>query len=138
MATKSRLRTVALVISIPVIAVMAGVAGLFIYVSATAVPIHPEPAVVPSAAASAPASKWTAAAEQGRQIARAAVSAQNLPGLSVAVGAGGEIVWAEGFGYGDLDRKTTVTPATRFKIGEVSIPLTSAVAGLLLEQNQLM
>jgi CubicO group peptidase (beta-lactamase class C family) len=114
------------------------VAGLFIYVSATAVPIHPEPTAVPSAAPAAPASPWTVAAEQGRQIARAAVSAQNLPGLSVAVGSGGAIVWAEGFGYADLDRKTTVTPATRFKIGDVSIPLTSAAVGLLLEQHQLM
>src|SRR4051794_11317785 len=98
------------------------VAGLFIYMNATATPLHPDPNAVPSATRSAPAAKWASAVEQGRQGARAAASAQNLPGLSVAVGVGGEIVWAEGFGYADLDKRTPATPATLFRIGDVSIP----------------
>jgi len=32
---------------------------------------------------------------------RRRISEQNLPGLSVAVGAGGDIVWAEGVGWAD-------------------------------------
>jgi len=117
------------------LAVFAG--GLFVYVSATATPIHPVPAGVPSAAQSAPESKWAGAAERARTAAREGISAQNLPGLSVAVGVGGTIVWAEGFGYADLEKKTAVTPATRFRIGDVSGALTSAAVGLLLEKGQL-
>jgi serine beta-lactamase-like protein LACTB, mitochondrial len=55
----------------------------------------------------------------------------------VAVGVGQEIVWAEGFGWADLDKKVPVEPHTRFRIGTASIPLTSAAVGLLLEQRRL-
>jgi hypothetical protein len=67
--------------------------------------------------------------EQARQIARADLVEQNLPGLSVAVGAGGEIVWAEGFGYADLEERVPVRPNTRFRIGTASTALTSAAVG---------
>jgi serine beta-lactamase-like protein LACTB, mitochondrial len=117
--------------------VILAVAGLWIYVSATATPIHPNPQDVPSQAGAVPSHQWTDAVERGRQIMRAGLSEQNLPGVSVAVGVDGEIVWTEGFGFADIDRKTPVTSRTRFRIGTASIPLTSAAAGLLLERNQL-
>jgi len=125
------------VIAAGVALILAFVAGLFVYVNATATPLHPDPQSVRSVAQSAPAPKWTSAAEQARQIARAAVSKQNLPGLSVAVGAAGGVVWAEGFGDADLEKKTPVTPQTRFRIADVSIPLTSVAVGLLLEKERL-
>lgn len=56
-------------------------------------------------ALSAPAEKWTDAAARARQIVRDSLLEQNLPGLSVAVGAGGDIVWAEGFGFADLESR---------------------------------
>jgi serine beta-lactamase-like protein LACTB len=68
---------------------------------------------------------------------RAGLTEQNLPGLSVAVGAGGEIVWAEGFGWADLESTAPVTPATRFRIGTASTALTSAAVGQLLEKGSL-
>ena len=61
---------------------------------------------------------------------RAAVLEQNLPGVSVAVGAGGTIVWAEGFGWRDVDTRTPVTPSTRFNIGTAASAVTAAVAPL--------
>ena len=118
-------------------AVIAGVGGLFIYMSATAKPIHPDSQDVQSVAQSAQSSKWNAAVEESRHIVRAAVAEQNLPGLSVAVGVAGEVVWGEGFGFADLEKKAPVDPQTRFRIGTISIPLTSAAAGLLLERKQL-
>jgi serine beta-lactamase-like protein LACTB len=118
-------------------ALIAFVVGLFAYMSATATPLHPDPKGVPSAGRSAPSAAWSAAVDQARQIVRANVSEQNLPGVSVAVGAGGDIVWAEGFGWTNLDSQARVTPDTRFRIGEVSMTLTSAAVGLLLERNKL-
>src|SRR5688572_9515165 len=94
-------------------AVIAGVGGLFIYMSATAKPMHPSSQNVQAVARSSPQSKWNAAVAESRHIVRAAVAEQNLPGLSVAVGIGGEIVWAEGFGFADLEKKTPVDPQTR-------------------------
>jgi CubicO group peptidase (beta-lactamase class C family) len=75
--------------------------------------------------------------DQGRQLARAGLVEQNLPGLSVAVGAGGNIVWAEGFGWADVEKKVPVGPAVRFRIGHASKALTSAAVGLLLEKGRL-
>jgi CubicO group peptidase (beta-lactamase class C family) len=111
--------------------------GLQMYMSATATPIHPEPGNVPSTTEADPSRTWVDAVERGRHVMRAGLSEQNLPGLSVAVGVGGEIVWAEGFGWADLERRVPVTPDTRFRLGTASIALTSAAVGLLLEKDRL-
>jgi serine beta-lactamase-like protein LACTB, mitochondrial len=107
------------------------------YVSATTVPLHPSAQDVTSVADANPAQRWNAAAEQARQIVRAAVTEQNLPGVSVAVGAGNEIAWAEGFGWANIENKVPVSPETRFRIGTASTVLTSAAVGLLLEKERL-
>lgn len=117
--------------------VILGVAGLWIYVSATATPIHPTAKDVPSVAGAAAASKWTGAVEQGRQMVSTTLAEQNWPGLSVAVAVNGEVVWSEGFGFSDLEKKTKVTPETKFRIGTTSIALTSAAVGLLIDQGKL-
>lgn len=123
-------------LAIPVlIAIFVG--GLFLYVKATAYPIHPDPQKLPTVTHSAPPQKWIRAVEQARHAVRVGVAEQNLPGLSVAVGIGGDIVWAEGFGYGDLERQIPVKPEMRFRIAEVSMPLTSAAVGLLVQQKKL-
>jgi CubicO group peptidase (beta-lactamase class C family) len=46
-------------------------------------------------------------------------------------------VWAEGFGWADLESRATVTPDTQFRIGTASTALTSAAVGLLLEKGRL-
>jgi CubicO group peptidase (beta-lactamase class C family) len=116
---------------------MLAVAGIWMYMSATATPLHPDAETVPSLAQTDPAQRWADAVTRGREIMRTQAAAQNLPGVSVAVGAGGDIVWAEGFGFTDLDNRATVTPQTRFRIGHASTVLTSAAAGLLLEKGRL-
>ena len=116
---------------------VAAILGLFAFMSTTATPLHPDPQKAPSVTRSDPARKWDAAVERGRHILRAGLTDQNLPGLSVAVGIGGEVVWSEGFGWADLEHKTPVEPATRFRIGTASTALTSAAAGLLLEKDRL-
>jgi CubicO group peptidase (beta-lactamase class C family) len=117
--------------------VPAAMMGLWGYMSATATLLHADPQHVPSVTRSAPLPKWADAVEQGRQIVRAGLIEQNLPGLSVAVGAGGDIVWAEGFGWADLESRVKVAPQTRFRIGTASKALTSAAVGLLLEKGRL-
>jgi CubicO group peptidase (beta-lactamase class C family) len=118
-------------------ALLAAILGLFAYMSTTATPLHPDPHGVPSVTRSDPSRKWADAAERGRQVMRAALTEQNLPGLSVAVGVGGDIVWTEGFGWADLENHVPVAPDTRFRIGTASVPLTSAAVGLLLEKDRL-
>jgi CubicO group peptidase (beta-lactamase class C family) len=130
-------KTWLLLLAVPPLLIGVFVVGLFVYMNASARPLHPDPNGVPSLTQSSPAPQWNAAVEQGRQLARATLTGQNYPGLSVAVGTGGDIVWAEGFGFADLEKRVPVAPGMRFRIGGASMPLTSAAVGLLLEKERL-
>jgi serine beta-lactamase-like protein LACTB, mitochondrial len=134
---QTRIQTWVAVVVVGVGLLLSAILGLFAYMSATASPLHLSPQDVPSLTRSAPLPEWADAVKDARQIVRTAVTAQNLPGVSVAVAIGGDIVWAEGFGWADLESQTPVTPDTRFRIGETSKALTSTAVGLLLEKNQL-
>jgi CubicO group peptidase (beta-lactamase class C family) len=59
------------------------------------------------------------------------------PGLSVAVGLHGRIVWADGFGYADLENRVPVWPHTKFRIASISKAVTAAGLGKLLEEGRL-
>lgn len=115
----------------------AAIGGLWTYMIATATPLHPDARAVPSVPGSTATGKWAGAAEETGRIVRATLAEENLPGLSVAAGAGGEILWAEGFGFADLEKRAPVTPQHRFRIGTASTVLTAAAAGLLLEDGRL-
>jgi CubicO group peptidase (beta-lactamase class C family) len=134
---KNRTETWAALFVLAVGLLVAAISGLWMYMSATATPLHPNPQDVPSVTHSVPLPQWADAVEQGQQIVRAGLTEQNLPGLSVAVGVGGDIVWAEGFGWADLDNRVPAEPETRFRIGTASKALTSAAVGLLLEKGRL-
>src|SRR5262245_57722416 len=92
--------------------------------------LFPQSQAVPSVVASAPSPQYAAAVDRARELVRTAVLEQNLPGVSVAVGAGGAVVWAEGFGWRDVTTETPVTPDTRFNIGTAASAVTPAVASL--------
>jgi CubicO group peptidase (beta-lactamase class C family) len=130
---KTLLTVMALAVGLPV----AVFVGLYGYVAATMSPLHPDPQKVPSVTQSSPSPQWAGAVDQGRQLVRASLTEQNLPGASVAVGAGGDLVWAEGFGWADLEKQVPVAPGMRFRTGGVSMALTSAAVGLLLEKERL-
>src|SRR5262245_3587767 len=111
----TRFQTWAASIVITLGVLLVAIVALPIYLKATARPVHPEPRSVPSVMQTEPLPQWANAVSRAQQIARAAMSAQNMPGLSVAVGAGGEMVWAEGFGWTDIKSRGPVTPDKRFR-----------------------
>jgi hypothetical protein len=106
---------------------IAAFAAFLTHAVTVAAPLFAQPPDVPSVSGSAPSPQWAAAVERARPIVRAAVLEQNLPGVSIAVGADGSIVWAEGFGLRDVVTRTPVTPNTRFNIGSAA-PVVSAAA----------
>lgn len=116
---------------------IAGSVGLWMYIDATLTPLHSDPKQIPSSMNAAAVQVWTAPVAQARDIVRASLVEQNLPGLSVAVGVNGAMVWAEGFGFADVDKRTPVTANHRFRIGTASTVLTSAAVGLLLDEGRL-
>ena len=160
---------------------IAAFAAFLTHAVTVAAPLFAQPPDVPSAIDSAPPPQYAAAVERARELVRAAVLEQNLPGVSVAVGAGlpagasakeglsagasakeglpagalakeglpagalakeglpagalakagGTMVWAEGFGWRDVDTRTPVTPATRFNIGTAASVVTAAAVAPL-------
>ena len=110
---------------------IAVVAAFLIHVVAVTAPLFQQPRDVPSVIDSAPSPQYAAAVERAREFVRAAALEQNLPGVSVAVGAGGTIIWAEGFGWRDVDTRTPVTPNTRFNIGTAASAVTAAAVAPL-------
>lgn len=134
---RSRAQIVIVLFVIAVGGVLALVLGVNAYMHLTATPLHPKPEDIPSVAGTGPAEKWTAPVARAQEVVVSALAEQNLPGISVAVGVGGELVWAEGFGWADLENQTPVTPEMRFRVGTASKVLTSAAVGLLLEDKRL-
>ncbi|HKY20611.1 MAG TPA: hypothetical protein VJM31_05275 [Vicinamibacterales bacterium] len=119
---------------------IAAFAAFLIYDVAVRAPLFAQPQDVPSVIDSAPSSQYAAAVERARELVRAAILEQNLPGVSVAVGIGspsvasakeGTIAWAEGFGWRDVETRTPVTPNTRFHIGTAASAVTPAAVAPL-------
>jgi Beta-lactamase len=110
---------------------MAVFAATLTHAVAVTAPLFAQPRDVPSVIDSAPSPRYAAAVERARELIRAAVLEENLPGVSVAVGAGGTIVWAEGFGWRDVETRTPVTPDTRFNIGTGASAVTAATIARL-------
>jgi serine beta-lactamase-like protein LACTB len=72
------------------------------------------------------------------EAALTAMMKQNqVPGLSVAIAQQGRVVWKKGFGKADLEHDVAVTPATVFRLGSVSKPITAVAILRLVEQGKL-
>jgi serine beta-lactamase-like protein LACTB, mitochondrial len=130
----ARSRVAAMVVVLGALVLTA--AGAVAYWMLTGVPVHSDTAAVPSAVGTQ-VDRYAASIGEGRRLARALVVGENLPGLSVAVAADGAIVWAEGFGWADVDGREPVTPRTRFRLGAASKPLTAAAVALLHDRGRL-
>ena len=83
------------------------------------------------------APEHSAAIESARGIVRSVMEEESIPGLSVAVAKGSQVLWSEGIGYSDLTHQVNVTPLTGFRIGSVSKPITAAALGVLVERSAL-
>ena len=62
---------------------------------------------------------------------------ENVPGLSIALVNGQELIWARGFGMADKAQGVPVTPNTAFRAGGISKLLTATAALQLVEQQRL-
>jgi hypothetical protein len=129
-AARNRLPMWAARTALAVGVVVAAFAAFLTHSVVVTAPLFPQPQEVPSVVAAGPSPQYAAAVERAREFVRSAILAQNLPGVSVAVGAGGSVVWAEGFGWRDVETRTPVTPDTRFHIGTAASAVIAAVAPL--------
>jgi hypothetical protein len=129
-AARNRLPAWASRTALAVGAVVAAFAAFLTHGVVVTAPLFPQPQAVPSVVGQEPSPQHAAAVERARELVRSAVLEQNLPGVSVAVGAGGTVVWAEGFGWRDVVTRAPVTANTRFNIGTAAPAVGAAVAPL--------
>jgi serine beta-lactamase-like protein LACTB len=81
--------------------------------------------------------RWSAAVDSARTLVRAHMDLLGVPGASVAVAVDGDVVWAEGFGWADVENRVAVTPASRFRIASISKAVTAAGVAKLVEAGRL-
>lgn len=127
-AIRNRLSTRVWRAAIAIGVIVAGLAAFLTHGVSITAPLFAQAPDVPSSSEATSSPEWATAIERAQAAARAAVIAQNLPGLSVAVGTGVDVIWAEGFGWRDVVTRTPVTPATRFNIGTAAQVITPAGA----------
>ena len=61
----------------------------------------------------------------------------SIPGGAAALVRDGRLVYAQGFGFADRERRRPATPATLFRIASLSKPVTAAAVLKLVEQGRL-
>lgn len=76
---------------------------------------------------------YSTSIETDRRTVRAFLTTSGIPGMAVAVGLHGKIVWEEAFGIRDLESTVSSTSDTRFRLGSVSKILTVAAASRLVD-----
>ena len=79
---------------------------------------------------------WSAAVARAHAIACEKLL-PTIPGFAMAVAVDGRIVWSEAFEYADVEARRQATPATQFRIGSVSKPLTADAVAQLYETGRL-
>ena len=75
--------------------------------------------------------------EEGAAAHLREVTKGDSPGVAVLVARDGKIVFQGGFGLADLEKKTPVTPETKFRIGSISKQFTAAAILKLAEEKKL-
>jgi CubicO group peptidase (beta-lactamase class C family) len=70
------------------------------------------------------------------QLAESMIEDWNLPGIAIAIVAGGEVVFAKGFGFRDVEARKPMTPDTLFSIGSTTKAMTTTVLGMLVDDGK--
>jgi CubicO group peptidase (beta-lactamase class C family) len=60
---------------------------------------------------------------------------EHIPGLNIALGLDGEVIWEEGFGSADLAQKRPMTPATVMRSGSMGKTYTATAVMQLVERG---
>jgi CubicO group peptidase (beta-lactamase class C family) len=64
-------------------------------------------------------------------------SALYIPGMSAAITKGGQVVWAKGFGYADVENHVPVDPTAPFHLASLTKPFASVLIMQLVEAGML-
>ena len=73
--------------------------------------------------------------EEAEPIIEQALTDYRVPGIAIGIVADGQLVYAKGFGFRDLENKRSCTANTVFPIGSCSKAFTSCIAGMLVDEG---
>lgn len=62
---------------------------------------------------------------------------QNMPAVSVAVAAGGELLWSNGYGMADLENYVPAKASTMYRTGSIAKPITAVAVMQLAEAGKI-
>ena len=74
---------------------------------------------------------------QLRHLMRSFVRDNQIPGAALAVARQGQLVYARGFGYADVEHQEPVRPDSLFRIASISKPITAAAILQLVDAGKL-
>jgi serine beta-lactamase-like protein LACTB len=92
---------------------------------------------VPQCAKTPEDARYAESIRKARPQLLAMMRQRRIPGMSATVAVDGQIVWSEGFGYADMEKRVPACPDTRFRIGSVSKPITATMMVKLAEEGRL-
>lgn len=72
---------------------------------------------------------------QFEETVQAARATYSVPGTAIAIVERGEIVYAKGFGWRDLENQLPVTPNTRFLLGSITKSMTATMVATLVDDG---
>ncbi len=73
--------------------------------------------------------------EEAKEILKTYVEDNNVPGLSAAIAINNELIWADGFGYANLQHMVPAGSHTVYRIASISKPIAAVIAMMLVEMN---
>jgi len=71
-----------------------------------------------------------------REKIASAIRDDNIPSIAVAVAKDGKIIWEEGFGLADREKRTPATEHTMYSVASVSKPVTATGLMVLVERGK--
>lgn len=72
-----------------------------------------------------------------REIIRAEMAKNDVPGVAIAVARGDSILWEEGFGLADRERNVPATAHTPFYLASITKTITATAVMLLVERQRI-
>lgn len=76
--------------------------------------------------------------KEAKSLITSLIEEEKIVGLSITVSYKDSIIWSEGFGYSDLERKKAIEPdKTLFRIASISKPITATILGRMNEEGVL-
>ncbi|KAL4231591.1 hypothetical protein ACF0H5_009171 [Mactra antiquata] len=79
----------------------------------------------------------TEAVKRSKAILERKKIQNGCPGISVAVSVDGNMIWADGFGYSDLENMIPITPETILRIASISKPIAMVTVAKEVEAGRL-